>query len=548
MKFPTIHPIFRRETMAYLRSPWLRMALLLYLIVPFTLIAWKWPQGDELKVGWPGATFTRVYIPPGSSVGVAAAYGGNDLAEGAAHSFFLSQVALIALILPVMGAFSIAREKENRTYEFLFTTLLGTWTIGVSKFAAILVVGVALTAASMSALSFIFQLGGVESRGLMVLGELLLIEAVLVGSVSIFCSTFFKRGFAALVATYLWCLPILAVMFFLLELNHSITAMDPDRVLVLTSLTGILATLLMVGVAWRTRRAPEEGVRRDEKIAEDSALWTRRNQWPYYVVDPRRRPDPVADGANPIVAKERLTNLLYRSAWRWRCVYLVVGLVLGAICVVFTFEDLMDFWVMSSGLSSGPERLHSRACFIGIWLFTLVLAALWAVFTHAVAFAGEQDGGTIEMLKLSGLTPREFLRGKWLVCWRIRWPYALIMVAVFLFVEPWVGDAKASVQPLYYVGMAGTLAACLVFIEMCALMATAVALRVDGVRTTMVLSALLGALVFWRFPMFLLERGIPDTLHDMMDVGLLAGMYTVLAVFGLALVRSQLKELWEAKE
>ncbi len=406
---PFLNPIFKREVLAHLRAPWMRWVMGAYLILPFLALAWKWPENQVF-------------------------YGGSSHSRQLIQVFFLSQFGLAALVYPVMGAFAISREKENRTYEFLFTTLMRPWTIGTAKLAAILMSGAILTLCSIPVLSFVFFLGGVDSDVILTACIVLTAEALLAGVVSLFFSATFKNGVMALFASFI-ALPILwYVLIRFLDGQNISGPLYSTSIFFLLSFC--LSVFLWLVVIRLTRRPPEESVRRRVRIMDDDGkISVRRNAWPYYLIDPVKRPDPIADGSNPIIAKEQLTNLLFRSAWRWRCLYITITALLLAVLLLC---------VLSMTGVLGLDQYYSRRSYqltldegmILLWLLSLLLAIGWAGLTHAVAFAGEQEGRTIEMLKLTQLTKKDFLRGKWLICLKLRWPYSVVMVGAFFFSLP----------------------------------------------------------------------------------------------------------------
>ena len=450
-----LNPIFKREVLAYLRAPWMRWAMGSYLMIPFIALAWNWPADQHF-------------------------YGGRTESEKIVVVFFMCQAVLANLLLPVMGAFAISSEKKNRTYDFLFTTRMRPWTIGVSKLAAILILGFILTLCSLPVLSLVFFLGGVDAEMILFFGLLLASATILASIVPLFCSTIVEKGHFALVLSYV-VLAILefALGAFLLRLAMSSSSANLPAACVLT-VTLIGSAILGVIIIFLTRRPHEETSRHRVGIIEDSGhLRTRRNQWPYYLIDPAKRPDPIADGSNPLLAKEQLTNPLFRSAWRWRCFYITLAVLLAGFLASTTLMHERWFWKLTQFLSGDLDGVLEL-----MWLLSLGMAVGWTALTHAVAFAGEQEGGTIETLKLTRLTAGEFLRSKWLICWKLRWPYMVIMLAVFFFmtccrISPYWNRYSLLADPSYAFS---TALLSLLLIEVTALTATRTALFANTVR------------------------------------------------------------------
>src|ERR1041385_5387689 len=89
------NPVLRRELLSGLRSPRARWVLLLYLVVPFVVIAFAWPTND-------------VY------------YGGSRVAVQIWYTFLIGQIFLVMLLTPVFAAYSVSNEFEQKTAEFLW--------------------------------------------------------------------------------------------------------------------------------------------------------------------------------------------------------------------------------------------------------------------------------------------------------------------------------------------------------------------------------------------------------------------------------------------
>ena len=424
-----LNPIFKREALTHLRSPRMRWVLGIYLVAPFLAVAWKWPTGQPF-------------------------YGGGEEAVEVFMAFFICQLALAFIIPPVLGAFAITSEKENRTYEFLFTTLMPSWTIGLSKLAAILLVGLSLMICSMPALSLVFYLGGVDSTILAEGAWTIILIAFFAASVGLFFSAIFTRGYAALLMTY----AVVVSVCFILEFS----SLDESTSMFLVFLGSVVALVLVILL---TRRPPEQNFRwRSGVIDSPKLLEQRRRKWPWYLIDPAKRPEPIADGANPLILKEQLTNPMFRSAWRWRSIYL-----------------LIVAWLVTATVTLWHKTFNETGNLVS--LITMILVGGWTVLIHALAFAGEHEGQTIEMLKLTRLKPGEYFRGKWIACWRLRWPGTLLaacMMASLVGFTPnfsGEGDVSRAVKAV---------SSFLILIEVMAIIATRAALATKKIPQTLI--------------------------------------------------------------
>jgi len=472
-----LNPLFKREVLTRLRARATLWALAAYLIAPFIAIVAQWPSG-------------QLY------------FGGGYQARDIVATFFVCQFVLVLLSVPISGAFAINREKENQTYDFLFTTLLPPWTISMSKLAAILFVGFLLLVSSLPALSFVFFLGGVDQSMLAICVLFLVLESLLLGTLSLFFSALFNRGYVALIATYLAIFFIGFGLVITLEnyqyvgegfVYNLISTIDiflggsgnppfgssfAGAILLLLFSLMIFVVLMPITI-WLTRKPPEEKGRAAPRLIESPVhLEKRRKEWPYYLIDPAKRPDPIADGVNPLVTKERLTNPMFRTVWRWRMFYLMLG---GSLLAV-----LVACWHVS-----WSSYYHGNLAneFTVIWLAVFFLTVGWTLLTHALAFTGEHEGGTIETLKLTGLTSGEFLRGKWLTCWQLRWPSTLITILLLVIMSLALPEMLAFVPGFNNTSRLLTAAGvALLLLETAAMTATRAALLAKNMGHTLLLT------------------------------------------------------------
>jgi hypothetical protein len=402
-----INPILKREILVRFREPFLRIAVGFYLIIPFIAVYSNWPS-DQLF------------------------FGGSHQATNIFEIFSVCQVFLAVVFIPILGAFAITNEKENRTYEFLFTTQMRPWTISMSKLAVVLIVGFILIVCSLPSLSFIFYLGGVDTKTVLLANIFIIGESLALASLALLFSSLFRKGYVALMATWI-SIPLLVFSyawlwhnnkrFFrsleksferIVGLQNYLNGMDEELVLAVLIMFA-LPVLLIPLIIPLSRRVSEPNRGRTAKpIDSTKELQKRRRQWPYYIIDPEKRSPPVPDHANPLIFKEQLSNPLFNSAWRWRSVYILLLLIIVS-CLFLNFE--------------------LRAIEVFMWISLSITMVVWSALIHAVAFAGEHEGRTIEFLKLTQLTPWQYLRSKWLVCLRLRWPMIALIIATLLFVS-----------------------------------------------------------------------------------------------------------------
>lgn len=116
------------------------------------------------------------------------------------HGF---QIALITLVVPGLTAWLITSEHESETFDLLVGTLLSPLEIVWGKLLPALLFATVLLTASIPISILCTALGGV-SAGMILKGYLGLgIYTFALGVIGLFCSSLFKKSFAAVIVSYL---------------------------------------------------------------------------------------------------------------------------------------------------------------------------------------------------------------------------------------------------------------------------------------------------------------------------------------------------------
>jgi len=371
------NPVLRRELLVGFRSPQMRWIVSLYLLVPFLVIANGWPSGAPY-------------------------YGGSDLAVRIWESFRSTQLWLVILLTPIFAAYVVSAEFEQRTAEFLWTTLVPPPVVILSKMAAVVLLCSSLLVASLPALSLIFFLGGVDMRAVAEGYAMLVATMLCAASVAVCFSAVCRRGHVSLFFTY--------VMFLLLFVVGGIVtgkargfSSEAVNLLIITFAFGALACLAgMKPVGERSRPNVKP-------IDDADALKRRRERWPYYIVDPLRRLPPLTDSANVLAVQEPRIHPLHRSGWGYR------------------FAAFFAVPAMSLMIESIIDGREPHA-YVALWWSNLVIGGVWTILLHAVSMTMEQELGTLDGLRLTRVRPLQVLFGKWKASWRMRW--ALMLMGV----------------------------------------------------------------------------------------------------------------------
>lgn len=375
------NPVFTRELLTGLRSSRLRWILLLYLVVPFFVIATNWPTGTVF-------------------------YGGSELAVGVWQSYLLAQVWLIALLTPIFAAYSVSSEFQQDTADLLWITRLPSSAIVIGKMAAVVLLCVALLVASLASLSLVFYLGGVGVDQILGGFVLMLCAVIFTSSVAVFYSARTRQGHLALVLTYL---TMLLLPCFLGSFMGGL--FGSGSVWKWAWIPSVAISLVFVAAAagFANRPVGEKAKPNFKPIDDVRLLQLRRRNWPYYLVDPLRRLPPMPEGGNVIAHHEWRIHPLQRSDWVYRCIT-ITGALTGVL-LFWQVVDTMSNWDYGTG----------RGIALSLWWLNFVVTALWTVLLHSVSMTLDQELGTLESLRLTTITPRDFLLGKWIGSLRMRW-------------------------------------------------------------------------------------------------------------------------------
>lgn len=114
-----------------------------------------------------------------------------------------TQLAITLLIVPILSAGSISGEREKQTLEIMLTTPEKPFAIVWGKLLASLSNFIMFIVTSIPIMAISFVLGGLNWFALLGFIVMILVVAVLVGSIGVFCSSAFKKTIASIVMTFL---------------------------------------------------------------------------------------------------------------------------------------------------------------------------------------------------------------------------------------------------------------------------------------------------------------------------------------------------------
>ncbi len=125
--------------------------------------------------------------------------------SGATQVYFIIiclEAAMVAFLVPVFTAGSIAGEREKQTLEILLTTVLKPGQIVIGKLMSSISMVVLLVFSSLPVISIVFTIGGINITDLMQFVLLIIIMSLFIGSMGIFASALVKRAVPATVLSF----------------------------------------------------------------------------------------------------------------------------------------------------------------------------------------------------------------------------------------------------------------------------------------------------------------------------------------------------------
>jgi ABC-type transport system involved in multi-copper enzyme maturation permease subunit len=127
---------------------------------------------------------------------------GQTMGQTLFYSTYLMLLVLVVFLSPAFTAGAISGERERKTLDLLITTLLPTHSLVVGKLISALAYILLLILAALPIQSLAFMFGGVVLSEMVIGTILLLVTALIVGSVGILISSIMKSSIASTVLTY----------------------------------------------------------------------------------------------------------------------------------------------------------------------------------------------------------------------------------------------------------------------------------------------------------------------------------------------------------
>lgn len=377
------NPVLQRELLTNLRAPRAFVLMMVYQIALATVVLIAYPRDTKIDLSRESASAQRLV-----------------------DFFFVGQFAIASLMAPSFTAGSITGEKERKTYEMLLASPLRPWVIVSGKLVAALTHLVVLILGSLPIIMLCLPLGGVSIYELLAAYLGLVCAIFLFGSISVFCSSYFKRTASSLVVSYVLILPILMVGVFAwlgLSARGDLRLLMTVTVVPLVSI--LFGGLLLAVTARRLLYPPDIGSQGSEVIdlereqREAVGLIIQRDQFPDSLFAPPRRKTLMEDTANPVYDKEMHAELFSQGTLMLRLVIqlsMLLAIPMMAI-LLFLFPNLASYYVG----------------------YILVFNLLAAPVFNAGSITGERERQTLDLLLTTTVSSSQILWGKLVAGFRV---------------------------------------------------------------------------------------------------------------------------------
>ena len=198
------------------------------------------------------------------------------------------QMGLVMLAAPAVAAGSISGERERQTLDLLLVTKMSPLSIVMGKLMASLMYILLLIVATLPIFGIAFYFGSVSLIQILELFLFVLVNACMVGAISVFFSCVFKKTITSIVLVYL----VIGVLCFgtLLALGFLWVSASMSENAELPLLTSVLMLIPNPGVAFFSMMDAQLGTDiASEAIrfvdgASNAELWMASHMWLLHIV------------------------------------------------------------------------------------------------------------------------------------------------------------------------------------------------------------------------------------------------------------------------
>jgi ABC-type transport system involved in multi-copper enzyme maturation permease subunit len=369
------NPVLQHELIVNLRMTRGFLLLFAYVALLGALVYAAWPAEQTLDLARPAEAKKLVNL------------------------FFFGQYLLVSLMTPSFAAGAITGERERESYEMLLASPLRPGAIVLGKLAASLTPLAELMICSLPIVMLCLPLGGVHPTEVAVAYLAMISSVALFGMISLWCSSYFTRTSASLVASYMLILPLAMAGVLVWQ---ALAQVGEARLLVIVTVVPIacasVGALLWADICRRLLHPPDLGsggkqvIDLETEAKEAVGLYIERDQFPDRLFAPPKRTTFLPEDANPIYDKEMRSEIFSQGTLMLRLVIQIsMGLALPVMAVCLFMQPHLAPWYISYVL-----------------LFILLVGPVFS----ADSLPSERERSTLDLLLTTLITPWQMLWGK----------------------------------------------------------------------------------------------------------------------------------------
>lgn len=387
------------------------------------------------------------------------------------------QFAGIYLFMPAITCGVLTSEKERNSLQLLFLTRLGPWTILFEKLLGRLVPMFSFVLLSLPLLGFAYSLGGISPQFLWTGVWMLFLAALLMGTLALACSAFFRTTVGAFIASYIiafmmffgpyitWMVLYLIAWLVHADANEMLRRMGtnvtpelfvvfgfpffgPPYFLILASMGGGLGFWALFGHSAIVLSASSVFLLLARKWIVSRAFIPPRNfLLEFFKILDRREAGRRARHSTTVAATETDPALLpadHPIAWRetakrslGRARYLYRILLFVEVPLILFCAFLLAIDYISDRYEYLPRVLVSLMIFM-LWALSVLIISVQS----ASLIAGERSNQTLDVLCTVPVSGREIVAQKFRGVWRMILVLHVPFITLFLC-EAWMREFAA---------------------------------------------------------------------------------------------------------
>lgn len=345
--------------------------------------------------------------------------------------FLNLNLALVILLVPGFVSTTITQERENNSFDLLFTTLLSPGDILAGKLLSSLAITFLVVVTSMPIPAVCALSGGISVPLLVRAYSVILLATLVYGLFGLAMSALCQRSFTALALTYVGILlmagatwlpsVLLSQMTDLQPLWQHIRSLSPFEVLfalnhreryelAVNGLTaakvyrfhlvgmGLLGLLYLAVFCRFVLRPLRKRKPANARSYTDTGTAIRRKlMFPFYLIDPLKRKRPIGAWRNPVYVAEIRSRIFGKPKFIARAL---------CACIVASMTLLL-LTAMNFATSIRPDDVRVVAI-----LFQVGVVAFFAPAVCAGSITDERTSGTLTMLRMTDVSVRTVVVGK----------------------------------------------------------------------------------------------------------------------------------------